>query len=225
MFARLIFAHLLGDFVLQTRWLVRRKGTPAGLSIHLGVVGLSMLLVVWDELASWWPWLLLILAVHGVADWAKVRLEPRLRLPPIVPFLVDQVVHLGTIAAVAAAMAMASGDRPDHPAAAWLQGKPAWWVADAYLAATFALSIALPLWLDPPNLMQRPAVARLTIIATSAVVLTLAWQGWPILIPLVGLALYEMVARRLSHSPVTRTFGLEFWSAVILAATVGWGLS
>lgn len=216
MFARLIFAHLLGDFVLQTRWMVRRKDTPAGLAIHVSIVGLSMLLVAWDRLAAWWPWLLVILLVHAVTDWAKIRLEPHLGLPPIVPFLADQVVHVVTIAAVVI-VAGAQG-------LAWSEGQSLWWVANAYLAATFALSIALPLWLDPPSLMQRPPVARLTLIATSALVLTLAWRDWPILIPLVGLVLYEVVARRLSRSTVTKTFGVEFWSAVVLAATLGWGL-
>ena len=91
MFYRLILAHLVGDFVLQTRGLVVRKRTPSGLAIHVILVGLAMLPMAWDRLAVWWPWLLVILAAHGAIDWAKICLEPHLRLRPILPFLVDQV--------------------------------------------------------------------------------------------------------------------------------------
>jgi hypothetical protein len=219
MFYRLILAHLIGDFVLQTRWLVLRKRTPSGLAVHVGIVGLAMLPVTWDRLANWWPWLLVILVVHAAADWAKIQLEPHLHLPPIVPFLVDQAVHVLTIAAV---VALAD---PNGLGLDWNAAEPVWWIASVYLIATFAISIALPLWLDPPSLMRRPLVARLTIIIASALALTLAWLGWPILIPVVGLILYEIVARRLGRNPVTKTFPVEFWSAVVVAASLGWGLT
>lgn len=219
MFARLILAHLVGDFVLQTRWMVVRKRTPAGLAIHIGLVGLTMVLAAWDRLGVWWPWLLAILVVHGATDWAKVRLEPRLRVPPILPFLVDQMVHVLTIAAVVA-LAEAAG-----LGLARSEMEPVWWVASVYLIATFALSIALPLWLDPSSLMRRPPAARLTIIVASALVLTLAWRGWPILIPVVGLAIYQAAARRLVRTPATQTYAIEFWSAVVVAASLGWALT
>ena len=103
--------------------------------------------------------------------------------------------------------------------------EPVWWIASVYLIATFGLSIALPLWLDPPNLMRRPALARLTLIAVSGLGLALAWRGWPILIPVAGLILYEVVARRLARAPVTATFAVEFWSALVLSASLGWGLA
>jgi hypothetical protein len=105
------------------------------------------------------------------------------------------------------------------------EAEPLWLLACVFLAATFGLSIALPLWLDPPNLMQRPAAARLTLIVASALVLTLAWRGWPILIPVVGLGLYRGVARPLARDPATATFPIEFWSAVAVAASLGWGLA
>jgi hypothetical protein len=219
MFYRLILAHLVGDFVLQTRGLVARKRTPAGLAVHLGLVGLAMLPVAWDRFGEWWPWLLVILAVHGATDWAKIRLEPHLDWPPILPFLIDQVVHVATIAAVVALVEPGGlGLAPDG-------GDVVWLVASLYLVATFGLSIALPLWLDPPSLMQRPPVARLTTIVAAAIALTLAWRGWPILIPVVGLLLYQIVARRLGRNPATATFPIEFWSAVLVGSSLGWVLA
>jgi len=218
-FFRLILAHLLADFVLQTRWIVKRKETASGLAIHISLVGLTMLVVAWDHLADWWPWLLIILVVHAATDWAKIRVEPRLHLPPIIPFLIDQAVHVLTIAAVVA-LAQPNG------LSLTLDGTdPLWWIASVYLIATFAVSIALPLWLDPPSLMKRPPIARLTVIIAAGLALTLAWRGWALLIPVVGLVLYEIVARRVGRNPVTKTFPIEFWSALVLATSLGWGLT
>jgi hypothetical protein len=99
-----------------------------------------------------------------------------------------------------------------------------WWIASVYLVATFALSIALPLWLNPPSLMQRPPAARLILVLASALVLTLAWRGWPLLIPVAGLGLYQAAARRLGRNPATSTFPVEFWTTVTVAASLGWVL-
>lgn len=217
MFYRLMAAHLAADFVFQTRWLVQRKHTPGGLALHIAILGLAVATVAADRLAAWWPWLLAIVAAHAAIDWAKVHLQPRLRMAPILPFLADQAAHMLSIVAV---IALADLNGLSVGGA-----EPVWLLACVFLAATFGLSIALPLWLDPPNLMQRPATARLTLIASSALVLTLAWRGWPILIPVVGLGLYGGVARPLARSPTTATLPIEFWSAAVVAAILGWGLA
>jgi hypothetical protein len=217
MFYRLMTAHLVADFVFQTRWLVQRKRTPTGMALHIAIVGLAMMLVAAYQLAAWWPWVLAIVAAHAAIDLAKIRLQPRVRLPPILPFLADQAAHVLSIAVV---VALAEPNGLSLRAAG-----PLWVIACVYLAATFGLSIALPLWLDPHSVMERPAAARLTLIAVSALVLTLAWRGWPILIPVVGLGLYGGVARPLARSPAAATFGIEFWSAVVVAAGLGWGLA
>ncbi len=219
MFYRLLLAHLVGDFVLQTRWLVLCKRRPDGLALHVGLVGLAMVPVVWGQLDRWWPWLLGIVLVHAAADWAKIKLEPRLGLPPIVPFLADQAVHL---LALAGAVALA------EPAGLELSldsVEPVWLVACAYVAATYALSIALPLWLDPPNLMRRPLAARMVLILAAAGALTLAWRGFPLLVPLLALGLYQWVARRFGRQAVSTTFPVELLSAVVVAAALGWGLA
>jgi len=218
MFYRLILAHLVGDFVLQNGWLVRRKRTPAGLALHVGLVGLAMLPVVWGQIETWWPGMLLILAVHAAADWSKIRMEPRLSLPPILPFLIDQAVHGLTIAAVVVLLERDGASLAGTPA------DPIWWIASVYLMATYALSIALPLWLDPPSLMRRSPTPRLVLIGASALVLTLAWRGLPLLIPVVGLGLYQAVARRVARNPLTPSFAIEFLAALVLAASLGWGL-
>jgi len=218
MFHRLILAHLVGDFVLQSRWMVVRKRRLDGLAIHVGLVGLATLPLVWGQLADWWPWLLVVLLFHGLTDWAKIHLDPYLRLPPILLFLADQAVHVAVIALVASLSSPAglvlSADGPEL----------IWWVASAYVIATCAVSIALPLWLDPPSLTRRPPAARLLLILASALALTLAWRGLPWLIPVVGLGLYQGVVRRMSPVTAAPTFPIEFLSAVMVAACLGWGL-
>lgn len=218
MFYRLILAHLVGDFVLQNRWLVLRKHTLRGLTLHVGLVGVATVAVTWDRLGQWWPWLCVILLVHSATDWAKVRLEQRLRLPPIFPFLADQAVHVLSIAAV---VTLAETDGSGLP---WNEVEPAWWIANVYLVATFALSIALPLWLDPPSLMRRTLAPRLVLMVASALVLTLAWRGLPMLIPVVGFGLYQGVAGRLARKPANATFAIEFMSALVMATCLGWWL-
>jgi hypothetical protein len=220
MFYRLILAHLVGDFVLQNYWLVVRKRKPGGLALHVALVGLAMLPVVWGQLGYWWPGLLVILIVHATSDAAKIRLEPYLNLPPVIPFLVDQAVHVATIAAVVAV----AGPGPDQAGTVWGQSDSFGWVATVYLMATYALSIALPLWLDPSALVKRSMMPRLITILVSALVLTLARYGLPMLIPVVSLGLYQLVARRLARHPVTATYPVEYWVATLVAATLGWGL-
>ncbi|MGD9101743.1 MAG: DUF3307 domain-containing protein [Anaerolineae bacterium] len=217
MFGRLILAHLVGDFVLQNRWLVVRKRTLSGLAIHIGLVGLAMLPVTWGQWGHWWGWLALILVVHGLTDWAKIRLEPRLPLPPIVPFLADQAIHVLAIATVVALSGDLEFGLPRG-------GEQVWWIANVYLIGTCVLSIALPLCLGPSHMMQRPPTLRPTIIVASALVLTLAWRDLPLLIPLVSTGLYLGVTRRLARTPATATFNVEFWSALLMATSLGWGL-
>ena len=218
MFGRLILAHLVGDFILQTRWLVERKRALSGLAMHVGLVGLAMLPVTWDRLGHWWPWLLLILLVHGITDWAKIYLGARLSWPPILLFLADQAIHVATIAVV-----VAWSDKP-NVGLPWEQ-EPVWWIASVYVIGTCALSVALPLFLDPSRIAQRPPALRLTLIVASALALTLTWRGFPLLVPVVGVILYQAVARRLARSPVAATFDVEYWSALLMAASLGWGLS
>lgn len=221
MLYKLILAHLVADFVLQFAWLVIRKRRWDGLAIHTGIVFLTMAAVAWNELARWWPWLVLIAAVHAVSDWGKIRLEPRLGLPPILPFLADQVVHL---AAITAAVILA--DRTTFQAlglASLLPGpaEMAWLIASVYIVCTFAASIALPIWLDPACLAKRSGAWRLATIVTAAVVLTLSWKGLNLVIPIVALGLYQLGARRLARTPATGTLGIEVLSATVLAASLG----
>ncbi|MDZ7776289.1 MAG: DUF3307 domain-containing protein [Bacteroidales bacterium] len=92
---RLIIAHLLADFVVQTDGLAKRKNSNGLLSgsfyIHLLTVGLLSYLL----LAQWSNWYapLVLLIVHGLIDQGKVFIK---RDNTFV-FVIDQLLHLISI--------------------------------------------------------------------------------------------------------------------------------
>ncbi len=92
-FTALLCAHVLADFLFQSNWMVANKGRIAGLAAH-GAVVLALTLAVTGSFAL--PLWLLALAHLGV-DWGKAHAPQR----GLLPFLVDQALHLGLIAALA----------------------------------------------------------------------------------------------------------------------------
>lgn len=92
-FTALLFAHILADFVFQTRWMVDRK-RGWGLVVHGAVVlGLTLLVT-----GHWDRWELYALAgAHLVIDAGKAAL-PAARRDTLAAFLIDQGAHLATLA-------------------------------------------------------------------------------------------------------------------------------
>lgn len=89
----LLTAHVLADFVLQTRWIVTRKTRPAVLSLHGALVLLSAQVALGTIAA---PSLVLLALAHMAIDAVKARC-PR----GTMPFLLDQAAHGATILALA----------------------------------------------------------------------------------------------------------------------------
>jgi hypothetical protein len=90
--AALLLAHVLADFVFQTRWMVAHKRTPQGLAAHGAVVLVTA--VVLTGTVGWG--LLWLTALHIGIDAIKARARRGLG-----PFLLDQAAHLATVAALA----------------------------------------------------------------------------------------------------------------------------
>lgn len=97
----LVFAHFVGDYLLQTSWLVVRKSQGwDGLLLHGGIVFSMSLIAVapyWEPLFL--P-LCLLFAVHTVQDWLKVWLGQRLRLHLAWAYFADQLGHYALIGAI-----------------------------------------------------------------------------------------------------------------------------
>jgi hypothetical protein len=94
----LIFAHMLADYVLQSNWLVARKGESwTGLAMHGGIVGFMSMMAVAPYLDVVWLPLLVLMILHTLQDQGKIRFGPRLNTHPFIPYMADQFLHYAQI--------------------------------------------------------------------------------------------------------------------------------
>lgn len=93
LFAKLVLAHLLGDFILQTnQWTKQKEKYTLG-SIHLYLhvfihMGLT-LLFVWR--LDFWPYIILIGVSHLFLDTIKSKKQVK---RPVTWFIADQALHI-----------------------------------------------------------------------------------------------------------------------------------
>ena len=144
--AALLFAHVLGDFVLQSNRMAATKGQAGTLSLH-GLIVLSTAVTATGNLS---PWLLALTAAHLAIDLVKSRLPATLW-----PFLADQAVHAATIVACAALAPKmwADGLWSGHPLVPGLMALTAGAVI-ATRAGGFAIGLLMVPWAAhaPPGL-------------------------------------------------------------------------
>ncbi|MHC0053954.1 DUF3307 domain-containing protein [Actibacterium sp. D379-3] len=96
----LLLAHVLADFVFQTRWIVENKRKPQALVLH----GVIVLLTAQAATGRWdAPALIGLALAHMAIDAVKARLPDRMR-DTLAAFLADQAAHLATLGIVAAAV-------------------------------------------------------------------------------------------------------------------------
>lgn len=98
---KLIFAHLLGDFLFQPdRWVAQKRQKKEGsplLYLHIAVHALATLLLLGFNL-SYWLGITIILISHYLIDLSKLYLENPNNKGSL--FIFDQVAHLLVIAGV-----------------------------------------------------------------------------------------------------------------------------
>ncbi len=218
MFYLFLLAHLVADFMLQPYWLVKRKRRWDGLLIHGGVVLACMLLLaLFDRRAlELWPAMLGITAVHVTADWWKVHRCDRLFPRPIVPFLIDQVIHFGTLALLlSACMPLAE---------VWtLEGSPlaAYAIyAAVYVVAAFAVPIGVMVWLDPQfRHAARAGQARARSLVVGAMSVSLALLGGALALPATLIGYAAITRRPASEHPLDMPAGT--FAVLLAAATLG----
>lgn len=115
-FSALFLAHVLADYLLQTRWLVANKRRPVALGTHVALVLVAMPVVV----VGLSPWFLLLAALHLLIDLVKTFLMG----DGLIAYVADQALHVASIALVA-------GLAPDLWQVGLLAGTP--WLPEAYL--------------------------------------------------------------------------------------------
>jgi Protein of unknown function (DUF3307) len=230
MFYLFLLAHLVADFILQPYWLVVRKRRWDGLLLHGAIVLTCMLALPLADYAALtlWPAMLGITAVHVVADWWKVRFGGRIPGPPIGPFMLDQAIHVTTLAATLS-LVLPAGQiwtLAASPVALLAIG------AAAYVVAACATPIAVMIWLDPSSqhtALAGPARRRSLLVGAGAVSLALIGGALALPATLLGLAI---VTRRkgvsaegtnLAAHPLETPLGLL--TVLSVAAILGVGLA
>ncbi|HCQ64353.1 MAG TPA: DUF3307 domain-containing protein [Rhodobacteraceae bacterium] len=110
-----VFAHVLADFLLQSRWMIATK-RGAGFAVH-GLVVLVMTLAALGHWARWEPYALV--AAHLAIDAGKTWGVPARHRDGLATFLADQALHAATlfVTALVAANLWSSGAWASWP---WL---------------------------------------------------------------------------------------------------------
>jgi hypothetical protein len=93
----LFLAHLLGDFVLQTDWMVRRRDDLWVLTIHAGIHLALMFLLVGQLRAVVWPYLLILALIHLGQDRIKNNITNKRPEWVKAAFIIDQTLHFVAI--------------------------------------------------------------------------------------------------------------------------------
>lgn len=98
--AKLLLAHLLGDFLLQPdSWVAdkeKRKHLSPYLYLHAALHGILAFLLVAEW--SFAPFALLLAVIHGCIDYTKLRYQtPDTKR---LWFIADQLLHLASLAAI-----------------------------------------------------------------------------------------------------------------------------
>jgi hypothetical protein len=101
MFWHLFLAHLVGDYPLQSEWLIENKRSLWGLSLHTAIHLALMLLVVGAASVEAWPKILVLALIHFLLDLTKSRLFSRWPEHARLHYVVDQILHILSIFLVA----------------------------------------------------------------------------------------------------------------------------
>ena len=129
-------AHLTGDFLLQSDWMVKNRGKFWVLTLHSSIHLGLMLLLVGDARSVYWPVIGLITLIHLGQDALKVylvRKKPGLSRPA---FILDQLLHIFILWIFITGFQLGSGRMQMTQQPAWLM------ISIAYLAVTFVWFIA-----------------------------------------------------------------------------------
>ncbi|MCD6289790.1 MAG: DUF3307 domain-containing protein [Anaerolineae bacterium] len=100
---RLLLAHMIGDYTLQTGQIARYKaeGWP-GLLIHAAIVTLVSGLLIAGLFPYWWAWALVLGGIHLGIDQLRTFHLKDMPAEFALPYLLfDQGLHLLTIVAIA----------------------------------------------------------------------------------------------------------------------------
>lgn len=95
---KLILAHIIGDFCLQSnKWIAERNKNGARskyLYYHIGIHALLLFLFFLGSLPEYWLGLSIIIVSHFFIDLGKIYLEKKSTNYKLLLFALDQLLHL-----------------------------------------------------------------------------------------------------------------------------------
>jgi hypothetical protein len=182
-FAALFLAHVIADYLLQTTWMVVHKRRPAALGLHVATVLAAMPLVM----LTLSPWFLVLAGLHLCIDIVKTFV---LR-PGLASYVADQVLHIASIALVAA---LAPGLWAESPLATLPWADAAVLILGAVIFAARGGQYAVAAWLAGAEGTDARGV-RLGWVERGAMTGVVA-LGLPVLVLGVVLAKAAQVALR-----------------------------
>ena len=96
MLLKLLFAHSLGDYFLQTDYLAMNKGKDNYiLCIHAILYTFAVALIFGNEISQLWYWLILL--IHIPVDYIKARGITPKRFGDKNALILDQAIHYLTL--------------------------------------------------------------------------------------------------------------------------------
>jgi len=98
---KIIMAHLLGDFVLQSKqWVEKRNTKIQYLFYHIAVHAGLLILFFINDLGNNWQNILFLAVAHLAIDSLKIGWQVKFKSNPVILFFVDQALHLLSILAL-----------------------------------------------------------------------------------------------------------------------------
>ena len=138
MFWTLGLAHLIADYPLQSNRLVLAKRHWPGLTVHVAIHFAMMLLLAGRDALLVWPQLLALAAIHFAIDSFKNFNSARWPRLVVFPYVLDQLLHLLSIALVAVWIQAVHGIQRDQDwliyAAAYVLATHVWFITERILA-------------------------------------------------------------------------------------------
>lgn len=128
-FILLLCGHLIGDFLLQTGWIIRRKKQFMILCLHVVIVTLVTALVLGS---LQWEIYAIIFVTHLITDVVKTNWFEK----STPAFFIDQNVHIGVLAVIAILY-------PETAITGWLGSLDSDWQARAMQAVIIVNAIIL----------------------------------------------------------------------------------
>jgi hypothetical protein len=190
MLQAIFLAHLLGDYVFQSDRIAMWKSRSVwGVLAHGGIVTFFTLLCAMPFALDWWPYGLLIGAIHIAIDIARTKVGQTDAAAALFLFLLDQALHGLAIVLVVSW----SGWLAPHPAetalGAWLQE------GNRLLFASGYILLSMPAWVlihfvikgtgaESKSLPGRPG-ERYVGMLERGLIATFVMLGQFLLVPLV----------------------------------------